>query len=88
MQAVLPELANARPCTPVTGGLAFANSGNEAGIACYQQLTRIPLAIPGRAHVRRWVGLQDCDAGAVRVHDRDVRIEVELADERDQLAVG
>jgi len=43
MQAVLPELANARRLTPVTGGFAFANSGNEAGIACYQQLTLAPL---------------------------------------------
>jgi len=43
MQTVLPELANARRLTPVTGGFAFANSGNEAGIACYQQLTLAPL---------------------------------------------
>jgi len=43
MQTVLPELAKAKP--PVTGvrRRAFAHAGNEAGIACYQQLTVAPL---------------------------------------------
>jgi hypothetical protein len=47
MQTALPELTSAWRLTPVTGGFAFANSGNEVGIACYQQLTLAPLV---RAH--------------------------------------
>jgi len=53
MQAVLPESANANYPLTCVRRRAFANSGNEAGIACSQQLALAPLV--ARTSLASWL---------------------------------